>query len=87
MDTHKTYCKPFMETGYCSYGDTCKYLHIRDNEESICPICKRIFDLKVRAECGHCFCMNCISQEYVKNGKCVVCQKPISGGFIIEECM
>lgn len=84
MDTHKTYCKPFMETGYCGYGNTCKYLHIRKGDESICSICESIFQSKVKTECGHYFCFECIYQFYMKNGTCFNCKKEINGGFYIE---
>lgn len=33
MDYQKDVCKDFLKTGYCGFGDTCKFLHYR--EESV----------------------------------------------------
>lgn len=34
MDYQPDICKDYKETGFCSYGDTCKFLHDRGDYKS-----------------------------------------------------
>lgn len=34
MDHNPELCKPFFETGYCPFGDTCIYIHDRTDYKS-----------------------------------------------------
>lgn len=34
MDHNPEICKPYFETGYCPYGDTCIYIHDRTDYKS-----------------------------------------------------
>ena len=40
VDYQPDVCKDFWLTGYCGYGDTCKFLHIRDELRQTAPVTK-----------------------------------------------
>lgn len=40
VDYQPDVCKDFWLTGYCGYGDTCKFLHIRDELRQTVPLKK-----------------------------------------------
>lgn len=93
VNVYKTVCKPFRETGYCGYGDGCKYLHERcvDVQEvmsaeipSLCGICEREFTEEVVTECGHKFCASCAIKKYQEVDECGMCKKPTYGKFWIK---
>lgn len=90
VDTHKIVCKPFRETGYCGYGDSCKYSHDRSGwadeataagDGSLCAICRSAFDERVVTECGHSFCSMCAIRRYQEVDECAVCGKAVHGRF------
>ncbi|ELA46628.1 hypothetical protein VCUG_01854 [Vavraia culicis subsp. floridensis] len=80
--THKLVCKEFKETGTCRYKDDCKYLHTIDvDDDIICMICRKEYDEKVMADCGHAFCLKCAFDEYQKDDKCYKCKINTYGRF------
>ncbi|AFM98471.1 zinc finger domain-containing protein [Encephalitozoon hellem ATCC 50504] len=94
LDTHKIVCRPFRETGYCGYGDSCKYSHDRSVEYTessvvsnaglLCGICKKPYEEKVVTECGHSFCSLCAIRRYQGGDECGVCGKPVYGKFWVS---
>lgn len=93
IDTHKVVCKPFRETGYCGYGDSCKYSHSRHAEvesvraaavSKVCGICSKTFSEEVVTECGHSFCSLCAMRRYQEVDGCNTCGKPTYGRFWVR---
>lgn len=81
MEEHKTICVPFRKTGYCKYGDACKYLHIRDINEDIGQHnCKTNDDVFV-SDCCHSFCESCVQEMFKGSTTCPVCDKETYGLF------
>lgn len=88
---HKTICKPFRETGYCGYGDTCKYSHERYVEEEAaaavdvgCGICRKEMEEEVAAMCGHRFCSACALRRHQEVDECGVCRRLTYGRFWMQ---
>lgn len=85
---HKSKCTPFNKTGYCKYGNTCKYSHIRLNTCSdtiLCPLCNKEILNAVSTNCSHEYCLDCVKLNRDSLEKCVVCQKELYGVFYYKK--
>ena len=95
IDYGKESCKDFRETGYCTFGDACIFIHDREDlhrskkkkkvkddtlEETSCGICQANPPTEaVKTECGHLFCEKCILNEMKRKKECFTCYSTISG--------
>lgn len=66
-------CRDYAETGYCAFGESCKFLHIdgarkrlnkmksKKGQNKVCCKCEKPLEegKTVVGECGHKFCMAC----------------------------
>ncbi|ODV79668.1 uncharacterized protein CANTADRAFT_49638 [Suhomyces tanzawaensis NRRL Y-17324] len=66
-------CKDFLQTGYCGYGDTCKFLHVRDELKQTKPVNKEWQTVVsgMAPKTG--------SDEELLPFKCVLCKKDYKG--------
>ncbi|TBT98443.1 hypothetical protein CWI37_1753p0010 [Hamiltosporidium tvaerminnensis] len=90
IDHNKGICKQYKETGYCSYGDSCVFLHERYFEDTptphqentdTCIYCKKQYFEKIVTLCNHNFCLNCAIKQFKDNERCFICKKFTYGQF------
>lgn len=88
----KVICKTFQETGYCGYGETCKYMHERtlnnvdffSFNENVCGICKKPPKEEVITLCCHSFCSDCVIMKCETKNICELCNKKTHGKFWVK---
>ncbi|EGG03713.1 uncharacterized protein MELLADRAFT_44485, partial [Melampsora larici-populina 98AG31] len=85
VDYQPDVCKDYKDTGFCGFGDTCKFLHDRKEEEEevpfACLICRQPFTDPIVTKCQHYFCSGCAIKRFAKTPKCFACGAPTSGIF------
>ncbi|KAK6158863.1 hypothetical protein DH2020_006177 [Rehmannia glutinosa] len=90
FDYQPDICKDYKETGYCGYGDSCKFMHDRGDYKSGWQLekeweekekAREPFVDPVVTRCKHYFCEHCALKHHARNKKCFVCNQPTNGIF------
>ncbi|PWA42897.1 RING finger protein [Artemisia annua] len=87
FDYQPDICKDYKETGYCGYGDSCKFMHDRGDYKSGWQMerdwdeAEKPFVDPVVTKCKHYFCEHCALKHHAKKKKCFVCNQPTLGIF------
>uniref|UniRef100_A0AAQ4S9N2 Ring finger protein 113A n=1 Tax=Gasterosteus aculeatus aculeatus TaxID=481459 RepID=A0AAQ4S9N2_GASAC len=87
-------CKDYKETGFCGFGDSCKFLHDRSDYKHGWQIERELEEVffcvlslfpsassPLTTSCNHFFCETCALQHYRKSKRCYVCNTQTNGVF------
>ena len=74
IDYQPDICKDYKETGFCSYGDSCKFMHDRGDYKSGWELDRVRIDTRAREPRAACTSKACCAQRWAHRRACATCE-------------